>query len=61
MNTGDKINYAGKTAFVCDWKCNLVPTFVADGTRIDAEPLFQFPDGHRQLIHPAFWNEIEPA
>lgn len=58
LNTGDKINYAGKTGFVCDWICNHEPTFAADGTRIDAEPVFKFSDGLKHTIHPRFWSEV---
>lgn len=58
LRSSDRLNYAGKTCHVVDWLCHREPVFAADGTRIDAEPIFQFSNGLRHTVHPSFWHEI---
>jgi len=58
LTAHDRLNYRGKTCRVVDWVGHLEPVFALDGTRIDAEPVFEFSNGLRHTIHSAFWGDI---
>lgn len=61
LNTGSKVSYPGVgTLIVIDWVCHHEPIFALDGTRIDAEPVFRFPDGLKHTVHSRYWEELKP-
>ena len=60
LELGNRITYAGKTGTVVDFTCRK-DHFFRDGVRVDAEPIFSFEHLHPHSIHPAYWNEIQPA